>query len=84
MCQFSIPYSGDAESLLQRARQEIERAGGVLSGSITQGNFQAKTPIGSIQGTYQFAGEEIVLSIIKKPLLLTCKRIEKELRGVMR
>jgi hypothetical protein len=84
MCQFSIPYSGDSESLLQRARHEIERAGGALNGNAMQGNFQAKTPIGSIQGTYQFAGEEIVLSILKKPLLLSCKRIEKELRGVMR
>ena len=84
MCQFSIPYSGDADSLLQRARQEIERGGGMLNGNNVQGDFQAKTPIGSIQGTYQFSGEEIVLSIRKKPLLLSCNRIEKELRGVMR
>lgn len=83
MCQFSIPFSGDAESLMQRARQEIERAGGAFNGDSAQGGFQAKTPLGSIHGSYQVTGQEISLEIIKKPFLLSCKRIEKELSNVM-
>ena len=84
MCQFSIPFSGEAETLMQRARQEIVRAGGTFNGDAQQGNFQAKTPIGSIHGTYQISGPQILLAIVKKPLLLSCKRIEKELTSVMR
>lgn len=83
MCQFSIPFSGDPESLMKRARQEIESAGGAFNGDLMQGSFQAKTALGSVQGSYQIAGQEIFLIIIKKPFLLSCTRIEKELAGVM-
>jgi hypothetical protein len=83
MCQFNIPFSGDAESLMKRAKQEIERTGGALIGDAVQGDFQAKTPLGSVQGAYQIVGQEISLAITKKPFLLSCKRIQKELSEVM-
>ena len=83
MCRFCIPFSGDPDSLMKRARQEIERAGGAFNGDSAQGGFQAKTPLGSIHGSYQITGQEISLEIIKKPFLLSCKRIEKELASVM-
>lgn len=84
MCQFNIAFHANAESLIRRARQEIERTGGVFTGDTTQGTFKAKTPIGSIAGAYTITGQVITLSITKKPLLLSCRRIEKELAGVMR
>jgi len=84
MCKFNLPFSGDAESLTLRAKAAIERAGGSFTGNVTQGNFRAKTPLGSIHGTYQVAGEQVILAINKKPLFLTCARIEKELSQVMR
>jgi len=83
MCQFSLPFTGDPETLLRRARQEIQGAGGAFTGDSMQGTFQAKTPLGSIQGSYQIAGQQIFLSILKKPFLLSCRRIETELAGVM-
>jgi hypothetical protein len=83
MCQFTIPFSGPADSLINRAGQEIRRTGGSLNGDIFNGNFQGRTPIGSIGGTYQVVGQEITIVITQKPFLLSCKRIEKELRGVM-
>lgn len=83
MCQFSIPFSGDPDSLIERARQEIERAGGAFNGDSIQGGFHAKTAVGSIHGSYQVAGQEISLAIIKKPFLLSCKRIEKELSSLL-
>lgn len=83
MCQFSIPFSGNPESLIERARQEIQRSGGAFNGDSTQGSFHAKTALGSIHGSYHIAGQEIFLGIIKKPFLLSCKRIEKELGSVM-
>lgn len=83
MCQFSIPFSNDAESLIQRAKQQIEKAGGTFTGDSSQGNFEASTPIGAIVGSYQIEGQEIALSITKKPFLLSCSKIEKELTAVM-
>lgn len=84
MCQFSIPFTGDAESLTQRAKTEIINMSGSFNGDSTQGAFRAKTPLGFIEGAYQIANQQIELSIHKKPFLLSCKRIEKELRSVMR
>lgn len=84
MCKFSITFSGDSESLVSRAKQQIERGNGAFNGDTYQGNFNAKTPIGSIEGAYQIAEQEIALTITKKPLLLSCKRIEKKLKAVMR
>ena len=84
MCQFNLSISSDPTALIRRAKQEIERAGGSLNGDASQGTFQAKTPIGSIQGSYTVGDQQITLSIAKKPLLLSCKRIEKELSKVMK
>ncbi len=83
MCKFSLPFSGDAESLTQRAKQQILKMSGAFNGDANQGNFRAKTPLGFIEGTYEVIGQEIGLNISKKPLLLSCRKIEKELRQVM-
>lgn len=83
MCLFSIPFSGSADSLMQRAKQGIEGTGGFFAGDSAQGSFQAKTPMGSIKGSYQILGQEISLAITKKPFLLSCSTIQKELTEVM-
>lgn len=83
MCQFNIQFSGDAESLIRRARQELSKAGGAFNGDSTQGNFEVKTPLGSIEGSYVMAGQEISINITDKPFFISCKRIQKELTGVM-
>lgn len=83
MCQFTIPFSNSADILMNRAKQEIERAGGSFDGDGSRGSFQVKTAFGTIEGSYQIAGQEISMVIAKKPFLISCSRIEKELRGVM-
>ena len=84
MCQFNIPFTGSPDSLVQRARKEIQAAGGSFSGDESQGGFQAKTPLGSIQGTYRVLDQQIALAITKKPFLISCSRIQKQLEQVMR
>ena len=83
MCRFIIPYSGSPDSLLLRAQREIENTGGAFAGDNSQGNFAVKTPLGTVKGTYLMLANEISIAISKKPLLVSCNKIEKELRGVM-
>lgn len=83
MCQFTIPFSNSSENLTNRAKQEIERAGGSFNGDASQGSFEVKTALGAVGGSYQVTGQEISMFIAKKPFLISCKRIEKELREVM-
>jgi hypothetical protein len=84
MCQFSLPVQGDPLSLLQRAEHEITSKGGAFTGNDAQGSFRAKTPIGSIEGAYTVDGQQIILNITKKPFLLSCNKIERELRSLMK
>lgn len=84
MCQFNIPFSGDGESLIKRAKQELSKAGGTFNGDAAQGNFEVKTPVGSIEGNYNIAGQQIFISITDKPFFISCERIQKELSAVMR
>jgi len=83
MCQFTIPFPGSPEDLINRAQREIESAGGSFAGDSMQGNFAVKTPIGAVRGTYLMVPTGISVTISKKPLLVSCSRIEKELREVM-
>lgn len=83
MCKFSLPFAGNAESLVRKARQEIERAGGTFDGGATQGNFQVKTPIGSVTGSYVIAEQQMSLAIHKKPIFLSCEMIQNELSKVI-
>lgn len=83
MCQFTIPYTGSADNLIGRARNEIQNAGGSFAGDMSHGNFEVKTPLGMVRGTYRMAENSISIAISKKPLLVSCSRIERELRDVM-
>jgi hypothetical protein len=84
MCQFDISFTGDPESLTTRAKQAIEKLGGTFTGNVSQGQFRAKTAIGSIHGSYHLKGQQMSIVITKKPLLLSCGRIEKELNVAIR
>jgi hypothetical protein len=83
MCQFILPFTGSADMLIMRAQREIEGGGGSFAGNHSQGNFAVKTPLGAVKGTYAIVANGISITISKKPLLVSCTRIEKELRGVM-
>lgn len=83
MCQFTIPFTGSPDSLINRAQREVEGAGGSFAGDSRQGNFSVKTPIGTVRGSYMMVPQGISITILKKPLLVSCNRIENELRAVM-
>jgi hypothetical protein len=78
-CEISIPFSEDAGSLIRRASQAIENAGGKFMGDENEGSFNLSSIIGSIAGTYEIADSQLKISISQKPMLVSCDRIEKEL-----
>jgi hypothetical protein len=83
MCQFIIPFPGASEQLMNQAKTEIEKTGGSFNGDQTGGVFEVKTVLGRIGGSYKIAGQEIEISVHKKPLLVSCRKIEKELNAIM-
>ena len=80
-CNFSIPFSSSAEALVEKARHAISNAGGNFNGDSNAGNFDVSTPLGTIRGTYLIQGDQIHVSIISKPFLVSCGLIEKQLQN---
>lgn len=81
MCNFSINFNGDAQSIINRAETAITNAGGSFERtSDTTGNFSIHTHAGIIVGNYTVVDQAFQIVITQKPFLVSCNRIEEELR----
>lgn len=82
MCNFTLPFQGSAEELVERARQGIEEAGGHFEGNTSNGSFEITSPV-TIKGQYEIKGQEISITITKKPFFVSCNRIESEMKKLI-
>lgn len=80
-CNFSIPFSGDAEMILNKARTAVESQSGIFSGDETSGNFEVTVFANTIRGNYNVSGQSLNLTITHKPFLIPCSTIEGFLRS---
>ena len=78
-CNFSIPYNGSSEELIERARKAITGAGGQLFGGGSTGEFSLSTFMGKITGNYNVAHAKLDITIADKPAFISCSRIKEEL-----
>jgi len=53
-CNFSIPFSGDADIILSKARAAIENQQGVFSGDANMGNFEVTVFANTIKGSISY------------------------------
>lgn len=74
---FTVNYPGDKGQLLGKIKNMIGSKGH-LSGDEERGNFEGSTPIGSFQGSYSISGNDITITIDKKPFLVSNSRIKDE------
>ena len=79
-CDFTIDFIGNGEELIRAAEQAISNAGGSFSSTDSEGQFVIKSPMGKISGTFIVLGQSFNISITDKPYLVSCDRIEEELR----
>lgn len=79
-CNFSIAFDGDSRQLVEKARKEIQMAGGSFEGNEMAGIFSLGTPLGSIRGEYTIKEQIFIIAITEKPMFVGCSRIENELR----
>lgn len=80
-CNFKIPFSGQAEEVLNKAKTTVQSQGGNFSGDATAGNFDVTVFGNTIKGNYTVAGSEINIVINEKPFLLPCSTIEGFLKS---
>jgi len=80
---FSITFSGSATDLLAKAKTQLAKMNGTITGSETEGSFAVSSPIGTITGTYTVSGQTFTVTIAEKPMMLPCNMIEGMLKGVI-
>ena len=83
-CDISIDFNGDPDQLIRSAEHAISGAGGSFSGTNSDGKFAINSPLGKVSGTYTVQGQSFNISITDKPFLVSCSKIEDELRRQIR
>jgi len=79
-CNFSIPFSGSAQDIYQKAKAAVEKQGGNFSGDSSGGNFTINV-FGTITGSYTVSGQQLDIVIEDKPMMIPCGAIESALKG---
>jgi hypothetical protein len=80
-CNFSIPFSGSAQELIDKARTSIQGQGGTFDGDTNTGNFRISALGSTIAGSYSVAGQVMKIVIDTKPFLLPCSSLEGLLKN---
>lgn len=81
MCNFSINYPKPKEELVTKLRSAIlSQSNAQFEGDDTSGVFGLTAMGFDIAGKYTIEGDDIEVNITDKPFLVSCSRIESELR----
>ncbi len=79
-CNFSIDFSGSAETIFQKAKTAVEKQGGNFSGDMGSGSFSLSM-FGTISGSYRVNGQKLEIDIDEKPMMIPCSAIESALKS---
>ena len=79
-CNFSIDFSGSAEGIYNKAKAAVEKQGGTFSGDSNSGSFSINV-FGTISGTYTVSGNQLLIAIEDKPMMIPCAAIENALKS---
>ncbi len=79
-CQFSYKLKEPAAVLLAQIRQLAEEYRGEFQGNEESGQIRLTLLIGTIEGEYNVTGDQLLLTITKKPFLVGCGTIDATIR----
>jgi hypothetical protein len=79
-CQMTFPVSSP-DVFLDKAKTALGRAGGTLTGDTSNGDFYISTPMGKVAGNYSLSGDQVMITITEKPMMVGCGMIESMLRS---
>jgi len=80
-CNFSIPFTGDPQSVLSRAKAAVKSQGGNFDGDENNGAFGVTVFGNTIKGTYTISGQNLDVVITDKPFFVPCNTIEGFLKN---
>ena len=80
-CTFIIPFSGEPELVLDKAKKAVEKQSGSFTGDTNQGNFNVSFFGQEIIGGYTVTGNDLNIVIESKPFMVPCNAIESFLKS---
>jgi hypothetical protein len=83
-CDFSIPFSGNADEILAKARSTVQGQGGDFNGDTNNGEFTVSVFGNKIVGNYTVSGQTLNIAITDKPFMVPCAAIENFLKGQLK
>ncbi len=75
-CDFSVPFTGDPQTILGKARQAVESQGGSFDGDLNGGEFDVSVFGNRVAGSYSVNGQTLVMNVHTKPFMVPCSMIE--------
>jgi hypothetical protein len=80
MCCFSIDYPKPKDELVEQLTNAIKvQKEGFFVGDTSSGRFSFLAKGFTLAGSYEIEADRVKVSILKKPWLLSCKKIEAEI-----
>jgi len=80
-CNFSIPFTGAADTIHEKAKSAVKMLNGDFEGDVSAGSFAVTVMSNLIKGNYQVVGQTLHLRITEKPVLIPCSVIESLLKS---
>jgi hypothetical protein len=80
-CDFSIPFSGNTEDVLAKAKKAVQNQGGNFTGDTNKGDFDVSVFGNTIVGNYTVSGQTLNINITDKPFIVPCSAIESFLKN---
>lgn len=80
-CNFRIPFSGDVNNVLNKAKSAVQSQNGNFNGDTNSGQFNVSVFGSSIVGNYTIVGNEMDITITDKPFMVPCSTIESFLKN---
>ncbi len=80
---FDIPFEGNAEQILAKARKAIESGKGSMTGDNTTGSFSLPAGISKVKGNYVVEANKLKVTITNKPIYVSNDMIENTLKKHM-
>ncbi|MNK06551.1 hypothetical protein D3C87_244500 [compost metagenome] len=81
--QFTVNYQGDKTHLITKIKNTVGDKGN-LSGNEQQGRFEGDTLLGKFEGSYTIEGDDITITIDKKPFLISNNKIQEEFEKALK
>jgi len=80
-CNFRIPFSGDVNNVLNKAKSTVQGQGGNFTGDTNSGEFNVSVFGSNIAGHYTIVGNEMDITITDKPFMIPCSTIQGFLKN---